>query len=83
MAKPPLDQEQLARLRSEAIAPGRGFRRFFYVAFSGSAFLGAFVFLMKAIAGEDLAQTLPNLLLQIGIGAALVWFWRREQPPKA
>jgi hypothetical protein len=38
---------------------------------------------MKAIAGEDLAQTLPNLLLQIGIGAALVWFWRREQPPKA
>jgi Low psii accumulation1 / Rep27 len=82
MTKPPLDREQLARLRSEVIAPGRGFRRFFYVAFAGSAFLGAFVFLMKAIAGEDLAQTLPNLLLQIGVGAGLVWLWSREQPPK-
>jgi Low psii accumulation1 / Rep27 len=82
MAKPPLDREQLARLRSEAIAPGRGFRSFFYAAFAGSAFLGAFVFLMKAIAGEDLAQTLPNLLLQIGVGVSLIWLWKREQPPK-
>jgi Low psii accumulation1 / Rep27 len=82
MARPPLDREQLARLRSEAIAPGRGFRSFFYIAFAGSAFLGAFVFLMKAIAGEDLVQTLPNLLLQIGVGVGLVWLCRREQPSK-
>jgi len=78
----PLDKEQLARLRAEAAAPGIGFRRFFYVAFAGSAFLGAFVFLMKAIAGEDLAQTLPNLLLQSGVGAGLIWLWRRERPPE-
>lgn len=74
----PLDKEQMDRLRAEAAAPGRGFRRFFYVALAGSAFLGAFVFLMKAIAGEDLAQTLPNLLLQSGVGAGLIWLWRRE-----
>jgi hypothetical protein len=82
MAQPPLDQEQLARLRAEAIAPGKGFRRFFYVALAGSAFLGAFVFLMKAIAGENLTQTLPNLMLQLGVGSGLIWLWRREQPPE-
>ena len=80
MARPPLSKEQLARLRAEAIAPGRGFRRFFYVALAGSAFLGAFVFLMKAIAGENLPQTLPNLCLQLGIGSGLIWLWRREKP---
>jgi hypothetical protein len=78
----PLNKEQMDRLRAEAAAPGKGFRRFFYVALAGSAFLGAFVFLMKAIAGEDLAQTLPNLLLQSGVGAGLIWLWRREQPPE-
>jgi hypothetical protein len=82
MARPSLSKEQLARLRTEAIAPGRGFRRFFYVAFAGSAFLGAFVFLMKAIAGENLAQTIPNLFLQIGVGGGLTWLWKREQPPE-
>jgi hypothetical protein len=82
MTKPSLDKEQLARLRAEAIAPGRGFRRVLYVVLAGSAFLGAFVFLMKAIAGEDLAQTLPNLLLQISIGGGFIWLWRREQPPQ-
>lgn len=81
MPKPTLDKEQLARLKAEAIAPGKGFRRFFYAALAGSAFLGAFVFLMKAIAGENLPQTLPNLALQIGLGSVLAWLWRREQPP--
>jgi Low psii accumulation1 / Rep27 len=78
----PLDEEQLARLRSEAAAPGRGFRSFFYIALAGSAFLGAFVFLMKAIAGESLAETIPNLVLQIGVGTGLFWLWSREQTPK-
>ncbi len=77
-----LDKDQLARLRSEAAAPGRGFRSFFYIALAGSAFMGAFVFLMKAIAGENLAETLLNLVLQIGVGAGFLWLWRREQAPK-
>jgi hypothetical protein len=77
-----LDEDQLARLRSEAAAPGRGFRSFFYIALAGSAFMGAFVFLMKAIAGEDLTETLPNLGLQIGVGTGLLWLWRREQTSK-
>lgn len=82
MQKQPLNEDQMARLRSEAAAPGRGFRSFFYIALAGSAFMGAFVFLMKAIAGESLAETIPNLLLQIGVGTGLFWLWIREQPSK-
>ena len=80
---PKLDPEQLSRLRAEAKAPYKGFRQFFYLAFGGSAFLGGFVFLMKAIAGESLEQTLPNLLLQVSVVALILWLWRREQPPQA
>lgn len=75
-----LNEEQLSRLRSEAAAPYKGIRQFFYIALGGSAFLGAFVFLMKAIAGENLSQTLPNLALQIGVCAVLLWLWKRETP---
>jgi Low psii accumulation1 / Rep27 len=78
----PLNEEQLTRLRAEAKAPYRGVRQFFYIALGGSAVLGGFVFLMKAIAGEDLERTLPNLLLQVGVVAVIVWLWRREQPPQ-
>jgi Low psii accumulation1 / Rep27 len=78
----PLNQEQLARLRAEAKAPYRGVRRFFYIALGSSAFLGGFVFLMKAIAGENLAQTLPNLLLQVAVCGIMLWLWRHEQPPE-
>lgn len=78
----PLNEEQLSRLRAEAKAPYRGIRRFFYIALGGSAFLGGFVFLMKAIAGENLERTLPNLLLQIAVCTIIVLLWRREQPPQ-
>jgi hypothetical protein len=74
----PLNDEQLARLRAEAAAPYRGLRQFLYIALAGSALLGAFVFLMKAITGEDLPHTLPNLLLQMGSVAILLWLWQRE-----
>jgi hypothetical protein len=68
----PLSVEQMERLRAEAKAPFRGIRRFFYGAFAGSAFIGAFVFLLKAIARENLPETLPNLFLQLGIGSVMV-----------
>ena len=78
----PLNKEQLSRLRAEAKAPYRGIRRFFYIVLGGSAFLGGFVFLMKAIAGENLESTLPNLLLQVTVCGIIIWLWRREQPPE-
>jgi hypothetical protein len=74
-----LDPEQLARLRAEAAAPYRGLRRFVYLALSGSAFLGGVVFLAKVMAGEQLATTVPNLLLQVSAGAGLFWLWQRDR----
>jgi Low psii accumulation1 / Rep27 len=69
---------QLERLRAEAKAPFRGLRRFFYGAFAGSAFIGAFVFLLKAIARENLTETLPNLLLQLVIGGLMVLLLQKD-----
>jgi hypothetical protein len=78
----PLKEEQLSRLRSEATAPYQSIRRFVYLALGASASLGAFVFLMKAIALENLEQTLPNLLLQVGISAVMIALWNLDHPPQ-
>lgn len=74
-----LSPDQLQRLRAEAKAPFRGLRKFFYSAFAGSAFIGAFIFLLKAIDQENLAQTLPNLFLQLGIGSAMIWLLQNDK----
>jgi hypothetical protein len=71
--------EQLQRLRDEAKAPFRGLRQFFYGAFAGSAFIGAFVFLLKVIDQENLSQTLPTLFLQLGIGSLMIWLFRKDR----
>ncbi|MGB8703218.1 MAG: DUF3493 domain-containing protein [Thermosynechococcaceae cyanobacterium] len=76
---PPLTPEQQTRLRAEVAAPYRGLRRFTYLALGGSASIGAFVFLMKAIAGETLERTLPNLALQVAVGLVMLWLWRRDR----
>lgn len=75
-----LSPEKYARLQAEAKAPYRGLRRFIYLAFAASGGLGAFIFLLKAIAGQDLAQTLPNLALQLGLIAGIVWLWKIDKP---
>jgi hypothetical protein len=74
-----LNPEQFQRLQAEAKAPFRGLRRFFYGAFAGSAFIGAFVFLLKVIDQENLSQTLPNLFLQLGIGSLMIWLLRKDR----
>lgn len=79
---PPIDPELYARLRAESKAPYRGLRQFVYVALGGSGFVGAVVFLSQAIAGRDMVNTLPNLILQVGVVAAMVWLYRWEGRPK-
>lgn len=74
-----LDPEKYARLRMEAKAPYRGLRRFVYLAFGASGFIGGFVFLMQLLAGRDVATVLPNFALQIGVVALMVWLFRLEQ----
>ena len=74
-----LSPEKYARLRAEAKAPYKGLRKFFYVAFGASGLIGAFVFLAKLAAGNDLSTNLPNFLLQISIVALMVFLFRWEQ----
>ena len=73
-----LTPEKYARLRAEAKAPYKGLRKFFYAAFAASGLIGAFVFLAKLAAGQDLSSNLPNLFLQIGVVALMVFLFRLE-----
>lgn len=73
-----LSPEKYARLRAEAKAPYKGLRKFFYVAFGASGLIGALVFLAKLAAGEDIASTFPNFMLQAGLVALMVFLFRWE-----
>ena len=74
-----LDPEKYARLKAELKAPYRGLRQFIYVAFGASGFIGAVVFLAQLLGGRQVASTLPNLALQVGVVALMVWLFRLEQ----
>ncbi|MDP8964341.1 MAG: DUF3493 domain-containing protein [Cyanobacteriota bacterium] len=74
-----LSPEKFARLRAEAKAPYRGLRKFIYLAFGASGFIGGVVFLAQLAAGQEVATALPNLALQIGVVALMVWLFRLEQ----
>jgi len=71
--------EQYTRLKAEAVAPYRGLRKFVYVAFGASAFIGAFVFLAQLVAGRDVDAALPNFALQVGVITLMVFLFRWEQ----
>ncbi len=49
------------------------------MAFGGSGFIGAVVFLSQVAAGQEVTTALPNLALQIGVVALMVWLFRLEQ----
>lgn len=73
-----MDDETFARLKAEAIAPYRGLRRFIYYSFAASSAVGGFIFLTQLLAGRDVAESLPNLGIQIGVVALMVWLIRLE-----
>jgi hypothetical protein len=72
------DPEKYARLKAEAIAPYRGLRKFIYLAFGASGAIGAFVFFTQILAGRDIETAVPNLMLQFGVIALMVWLFRFE-----
>lgn len=74
-----LSPEQYARLKAEIASPYRSIRKFIYIGVGASGLIGAFVFFFKALALRELDTTLPNLALQIGIVALMVFLWRWEQ----
>ncbi|WP_042892262.1 DUF3493 domain-containing protein [Anaplasma marginale] len=78
-SKNKLSKEKYARLKAEAQAPYRGLRKFIYVAFAASGFIGGMVFLAQLAAGSNPAEVLPNLALQIGIVALMILLFRWEQ----
>lgn len=75
-----LSKEKYARLKAEAEAPYRGLRKFIYIAFAASGFIGAMVFVAQLAARTgDPAEILPNLAIQIGVIALMVFLFQWEQ----
>ncbi len=74
-----LNPEKYAALKAEAKAPYKGLRKFFYVAFGASGFIGGVVFLAQLAAGRDVSTALPNLALQVGLVALMVFLFRLEK----
>jgi Low psii accumulation1 / Rep27 len=74
-----LNPEQYARLKAEMAAPYRGLRQFIYVAFGASSLIGAFIFFFRLLAGRDIDSAFPNLALQVGIVALMIFLWRWDQ----
>ena len=77
-----LDPELYAQLKAELKTPYKGLRQFVYFACGASGFIGAFIFLTQLIAGQDASVILPNLALQIGVVALMIWLFRLEQRTK-
>ncbi|NEO29896.1 MAG: DUF3493 domain-containing protein [Symploca sp. SIO3C6] len=78
-----LSPEKYARLKAEAKAPYRGLRKFIYFTFGASGFIGALIFLAQLAAGSDVTTALPNLALQIGVVALMVWLFRIDKSPES
>lgn len=76
--------EQYDRLKAEAAAPYRGLRKFIYIAFGASGFVGALIFLAQLAAGNQADSPLSNLALQVGVVALMVFLFRldRESPKR-
>ncbi len=70
--------EKYKRLQAEAKAPYRGLRKTIYGVFAASGLMGAFVMLSQLAAGGNIVETLPNLGLQVGIIALMVWLFRQD-----
>ncbi|MGF1459778.1 MAG: DUF3493 domain-containing protein [Leptolyngbyaceae cyanobacterium] len=81
---PGMSPEKYKRLMAEAKAPYKGLRKFVYGTFAASGAIGAFIFLSQVLAGREVGTALPNLALQIGVVALMVFLFRLEsrQPKK-
>jgi hypothetical protein len=73
-----MSQERYDLLVAESQAPYKGLRKFLYAAFGASGAIGGFVFFTQILAGREVAQALPNLALQIGVVALMVFLFRWE-----
>ena len=58
-----IDPKLREKLLKETQAPFKGLRRFLWIAFSGSAFLGLFIMLSQTVNGSGIQRN--NILIQI------------------
>ena len=74
-----IDPELKKKLLKESQAPFKGLRRVFWLAFSGSSFLGLFIMIAKIAGGNEVQQN--NLLIQLGACAlfSLLLFFDRNK----
>ena len=75
-----IDPELKKKLLKESQAPFKGLRRVFWLAFSGSSFLGLFIMIAKIAGGNQVQQN--NLLIQLGACALfsfLLFFERKKE----
>ena len=77
-----MSQERYDKLVAESQAPFKGLRKFLYVSAGASGAIGGFVFFTKILAGRDVAESLPNLALQIGVVAIAIFLFRWEDRKK-
>lgn len=77
-----MSEERYARLMAEAKAPYKGLRKFIYVTFGASGLIGALIFLTQIAAGRDVSQALPNLGVQIGVIALMIFLFKLENRQK-
>ena len=59
-----IDPRLKKKLLKESQSPFKGLRRLFWIAFSGSAFLGLLIMLSKIASGDEFQQN--NLFIQLG-----------------
>ena len=83
-SRPPagMSKARYDKLVAEAEAPFKGLRKFAYASFGASGAIGGFVFFTKILAGRDLQQSIPNLALQMGVVALMVFLFRWEDRNK-
>jgi Low psii accumulation1 / Rep27 len=77
--KPAINPDFRRRLKAEIKSPYRGLRQFIYVSCAISGAIGGVVFFFKLLAGKNLEATIPNLALQIGVVALMVWLLRIDK----
>ncbi|MEO1133745.1 MAG: DUF3493 domain-containing protein [Cyanobacteria bacterium J06639_1] len=79
-----LSFDDRVRLTAELAAPYRKIRQFLYAGAGISGGLGGVVFFFRVLAGRELAQSLPNLGIQIGViaGAIALFRWEAKRQEK-
>lgn len=77
-----LNAGKYAYLKAEAEAPYKGFRKFIYLGIGASGAIGAFIFFIQIIAGKNITNNIPNLLIQIVVIALMIFLYRWEDRKK-